>query len=85
MTASFTIFVCSTFSALSQERESVLDAIRRLKLQQDSMEFFGARAEQTVAAALAVLSSVVGSWTAQRDAGGSARPLPLQSYLSIPS
>ena len=40
MTASFTIFVCSTFSDLSQEREGVLDAIRRLKLQHDSMEFF---------------------------------------------
>ncbi len=37
---SFTVFVCSTFSDLSQEREGVLDAIRRLKLQHDSMEFF---------------------------------------------
>jgi hypothetical protein len=48
MTASFTVFVCSTFSDLSQEREGVLDAIRRLKLQHDSMEFFGARAEQPI-------------------------------------
>ncbi len=48
MTASFTVFVCSTFSDLSQEREGVLDAIRRLKLQHDSMEFFGARAEQSI-------------------------------------
>ena len=48
MTASFTIFVCSTFRDLSQEREGVLDAIRRLKLQHDSMEFFGARAEQPI-------------------------------------
>lgn len=48
MKASFTIFVCSTFSDLSQEREGVLDAIRRLKLQHDSMEFFGARAEQPI-------------------------------------
>src|SRR5215510_10048192 len=48
MTASFTVFVCSTFSDLSQEREAVLDAIRRLKLQHDSMEFFGARAEQPI-------------------------------------
>jgi hypothetical protein len=46
--ASFTVFVCSTFSDLSQEREGVLDAIRRLKLQHDSMEFFGARAEQPI-------------------------------------
>lgn len=48
MTAPFTVFVCSTFSDLSQEREGVLDAIRRLKLQHDSMEFFGARAEQPI-------------------------------------
>lgn len=48
MTASFTVFVCSTFSNLTQEREGVLDAIRRLKLQHDSMEFFGARAEQPI-------------------------------------
>lgn len=48
MTASFTVFVCSTFSDLSQEREGVLDAIRRLKLQHDSMEFFGARATQPI-------------------------------------
>lgn len=48
MTASFTVFVCSTFSDLSQERDGVLDAIRRLKLQHDSMEFFGARAEQPI-------------------------------------
>lgn len=46
--ASFTVFVCSTFSDLSQEREGVLDAIRRLKLQHDSMEFFGARAQQPI-------------------------------------
>lgn len=48
MTSSFTVFVCSTFSDLSQEREGVLDAIHRLKLQHDSMEFFGARAEQPI-------------------------------------
>lgn len=48
MTTSFTIFVCSTFSDLSQEREGVLDAIRRLKLQHDSMEFGRARAEQPI-------------------------------------
>jgi len=45
---SFTVFVCSTFSDLSQEREGVLDAIRRLKLQHDAMEFFGAHAEQPI-------------------------------------
>jgi len=48
MTASYTIFVCSTFSDLSQEREGVLEAIHRLKLQHSSMEFFGARAEQPI-------------------------------------
>src|SRR5215213_1159029 len=48
MTTSLTVFVCSTFSDLSAEREAVLDAIRRLQLQHDSMEFFGARAEQPI-------------------------------------
>jgi hypothetical protein len=48
MAASLTVFVCSTFSDLSQERDGVLDAIRRLKLQHDSMEFFGARAAQPI-------------------------------------
>jgi hypothetical protein len=48
MTTFLTVFVCSTFSDLSQEREMVLDAIRRLKLQHDSMEFFGARAERPI-------------------------------------
>jgi len=45
---SFTVFVCSTYSDLSQERDGVLDAIRRLKLQHDSMEFFGARADRPI-------------------------------------
>lgn len=48
MTDSIRIFVCSTFSDLAQERESVLDAIHRLKLLHASMEFFGARAEQPI-------------------------------------
>jgi len=48
MTNSLTVFICSTYSDLSAERESVLDAIRRLQLQHDSMEFFGARAEQPI-------------------------------------
>jgi Domain of unknown function (DUF4062) len=43
-----TVFVCSTFSDLSQERDQVLDAIKRVKLQHDSMEFFGARSEQPI-------------------------------------
>jgi hypothetical protein len=52
MAASFTVFVCSTFSDLSDEREGVLDAIRRLKLQHDSMEFFGARSGQPIGTCL---------------------------------
>jgi TIR domain/Domain of unknown function (DUF4062) len=48
MAASLTVFVCSTFGDLNQERDGVLDAIRRLKLQHDSMEFFGARAAQPI-------------------------------------
>lgn len=48
MAASLTVFVCSTYSDLGHERESVLDAIRRLQLQHDSMEFFGARAGQPI-------------------------------------
>jgi hypothetical protein len=53
MTASFTVFVCSTFSDLSEERDGVLDAIRRLKLQHESMEFFGARTSQPIETCLA--------------------------------
>lgn len=48
MAISLTVFVCSTFSDLSGEREAVLDAIRRLQLQHDSMEFFGARDRQPI-------------------------------------
>jgi uncharacterized protein DUF4062 len=43
-----TVFICSTYSDLSSEREAVLEAVRRLKLQHDSMEFFGARDERPV-------------------------------------
>ena len=48
MGSTLTVFLCSTFSDLSAEREAVLDAIRRLQLQHDSMEFFGARAQQPI-------------------------------------
>ncbi|MCP4264056.1 MAG: TIR domain-containing protein [Candidatus Brocadiaceae bacterium] len=48
MNSSLTVFICSTYSDLSGEREAVLDAIRRLQLQHDSMEFFGARANQPI-------------------------------------
>jgi putative nucleotidyltransferase with HDIG domain len=45
MNTSFRVFLCSTFTDLADERKNVLDAIRRLQLQHDSMEFFGARAK----------------------------------------
>jgi Domain of unknown function (DUF4062) len=40
---SLTVFLCSTYSDLSAERAGVLETIRNLQLQHDSMEFFGAR------------------------------------------
>jgi len=43
MKNSLIVFICSTYSDLSAEREAVLEAIRKLQLQHDSMEFFGAR------------------------------------------
>jgi hypothetical protein len=43
MSAPFTVFVCSTFDDLEQEREAVLDAIRRVQSRRNAMEFFGAR------------------------------------------
>lgn len=39
------VFVCSTFIDLAEERKLVLETIRRLKLEHDSMEFFGARSK----------------------------------------
>lgn len=48
MDSNLTVFVCSTYSDLSEERDGVLDAIRRLQLEHDSMEFFGARANQPI-------------------------------------
>jgi Domain of unknown function (DUF4062)/TIR domain len=43
MSTALTVFVCSTFADLIDERTAVLEAIRRLQLQHDSMEYFGAR------------------------------------------
>jgi tetratricopeptide (TPR) repeat protein len=43
MSAPFSVFVCSTFDDLEQEREAVLDAIRRVQQRHNAMEFFGAR------------------------------------------
>jgi hypothetical protein len=42
MDKSFRVFLSSTFTDLTEERKSVLEAIRRLQLRHDSMEFFGA-------------------------------------------
>jgi putative nucleotidyltransferase with HDIG domain len=42
------VFLCSTVLDLSDERERVLDAIRRLQFQHHSMEFFGARTDQPI-------------------------------------
>jgi hypothetical protein len=48
MTTRLMVFVCGTYSDLSEERGAVLDAILRLQLQHDSMEFFGARPERPI-------------------------------------
>jgi hypothetical protein len=53
MAPALTVFLCSTFSDLVEEREGVLDAIRRLQLKHDSMEFFGARTGQPIETCLA--------------------------------
>jgi hypothetical protein len=45
MKQTLTVFLCSTYADLTEERAAVLDAVRRLQLQHDSMEFFGARAD----------------------------------------
>jgi PAS domain S-box-containing protein len=39
----YKVFICAPYSDLVEERESVLDAVRRLHLLHGSMEFFGAR------------------------------------------
>jgi hypothetical protein len=43
MNRTLTVFLCSTFADLGEQRAAVLDAIRKLGLKHDSMEFFGAR------------------------------------------
>jgi nucleotide-binding universal stress UspA family protein len=42
------VFLCSTFTDLTEEREQILRAIQKLQLQHDSMEFFGARTNQAI-------------------------------------
>jgi hypothetical protein len=53
MPKTLTVFLCSTYADLAEEREGVLDAVRRLQLQHDSMEFFGARADLPIDTCLA--------------------------------
>ncbi len=48
MSAPFTVFLCSTFDDLEQEREAVLDAIRRVQSRHNAMEFFGARPRRPI-------------------------------------
>src|ERR1700689_444815 len=48
MSAPSTVFVCSTFDDLEQEREAVLDAIRRVQQRHNAMEFFGARSGRPI-------------------------------------
>lgn len=43
-----TVFLCSTFADLSDERKKILQAIRKLQLLHDSMDFFGARTDQPI-------------------------------------
>jgi hypothetical protein len=45
MSQHLTVFLCSTFDDLVEERQCVLDAVKNLQLTYDSMEFFGARAD----------------------------------------
>lgn len=53
MTHNLIVFICSTFIDLAEERELVLDAVRRLHLQHDAMEFFGARSNRPLETCLA--------------------------------
>ena len=48
MKKNLTVFLCSTYADLTEERELILRAIRKLQLRHDSMEFFGARADQAI-------------------------------------
>ena len=53
MQETLVVFVCSTYSDLTSERAAVLEAIRRLQLQHDSMEYFGARPDRPIETCLA--------------------------------
>jgi hypothetical protein len=53
MKQTLTVFLCSTYADLAEERERVLDAVRCLQFQHDSMEVFGARADLPIDTCLA--------------------------------
>ena len=48
MQPSLTVFICSTYRDLSSERRAVIEAIKRLRLQYESMEYFGARPNRPI-------------------------------------
>lgn len=52
MESAFTVFLCSTQSDLTLEREAVLGAIAQLKLNHRSMEYFGAHADTPIVVCL---------------------------------
>src|SRR5580693_1532549 len=53
MPAKVSVFLCSTYSDLVEERQGVLEAIRQVQLQHESMEYFGARPDQPMETCLA--------------------------------
>lgn len=48
-----TVFICSSYEDLREEREAVMDAIRRLRLKHETMEFFGAHPGQPLETCMA--------------------------------
>ena len=48
MSSILSIFVCGTYHDLINERDDVLEAIRRLQHKHDSMEYFGARPNRAI-------------------------------------
>ena len=48
MPASVRVFICATVYDLTNERQSVIDAVRRLQMLHDCMEFFGARPNEPI-------------------------------------
>ena len=48
MSTKLTIFVCGTFRDLTRERKEILESIRKLQYQHDSMEYFGARNNRAI-------------------------------------